>query len=171
MAPVEGSGFNPDYGLLGSNKATEERVKLFPRDCRAFALAVQEKIFAATGKRVEAMVYGDGAFKDPVGKIWELADPVVSPGYTDGLEGQPSEVKLKYQSHRSMVFQKKRYFSTTDAVFTIDRSGCIGCGLCPTLCPDVFAMAEDGLAEVIVPEIPGSAESAALEAQQNKRGT
>ncbi len=95
-APVEGSGFNPDYGLLGSNKATEERVKLFPRDCRAFALAVQEKIFAATGKRVEAMVYGDGAFKDPVGKIWELADPVVSPGYTDGLEGQPSEVKLKY---------------------------------------------------------------------------
>ena len=95
-APVEGSGFNPDYGLLGSNKATEERVKLFPRDCRAFALAVQEKIFAVTGKRVEAMVYGDGAFKDPVGKIWELADPVVSPGYTDGLEGQPSEVKLKY---------------------------------------------------------------------------
>ncbi len=100
---MEGSGFNPDYGLLGSNKATEERVKLFPRDCRAFALAVQEKIFAATGKigrascreRV-AMVYGDGAFKDPVGKIWELADPVVSPGYTDGLEGQPSEVKLKY---------------------------------------------------------------------------
>ncbi len=95
-APVDGSGFNPDYGLLGSNKATEERVKLFPRDCKAFALAVQEKIFAATGKKVEAMVYGDGAFKDPVGKIWELADPVVSPGYTDGLEGQPNEVKLKY---------------------------------------------------------------------------
>ena len=95
-APVEGSGFNPDYGLLGSNKATEERVKLFPRDCRAFALAVQEKILAATGKKVEVMVYGDGAFKDPVGKIWELADPVVSPGYTDGLEGQPNEVKLKY---------------------------------------------------------------------------
>ena len=95
-APVDGSGFNPDYGLLGSNKATEERVKLFPRDCRAFALAVQEKILAATGKKVEAMVYGDGAFKDPVGKIWELADPVVSPGYTDGLEGQPNEVKLKY---------------------------------------------------------------------------
>ncbi len=95
-APVDGSGYNPDYGLLGSNKATEERVKLFPRDCRAFALAVQEKILAATGKKVEAMVYGDGAFKDPVGKIWELADPVVSPGYTDGLEGQPNEVKLKY---------------------------------------------------------------------------
>ena len=84
-APVEGSGYNPDYGLLGSNKATEERVKLFPRDCQAFALAVQEKIRAATGKTVEAMVYGDGAFKDPVGKIWELADPVVSPGFTDGL--------------------------------------------------------------------------------------
>ena len=95
-APVEGSGFNPDYGLLGSNKATEERVKLFPRDCRAFALSVQEKIKAATGKTVEVMVYGDGAFKDPVGKIWELADPVVSPGHTDGLIGQPNEVKLKY---------------------------------------------------------------------------
>ena len=95
-APVEGSGYNPDYGLLGSNKATEERVKLFPRDCREFALAVQEKIRAATGRTVEAMVYGDGAFKDPVGKIWELADPVVSPGFTDGLTGQPNEVKLKY---------------------------------------------------------------------------
>ena len=95
-APVEGSGYNPDYGLLGSNKATEERVKLFPRDCQAFALAVQEKIRAATGRTVEAMVYGDGAFKDPVGKIWELADPVVSPGFTDGLTGQPNEVKLKY---------------------------------------------------------------------------
>jgi hypothetical protein len=95
-APVEGSGYNPDYGLLGSNKATEERVKLFPRNCREFALAVQQNILAATGKKVEAMVYGDGAFKDPVGKIWELADPVVSPGYTDGLIGQPNEVKLKY---------------------------------------------------------------------------
>ena len=95
-APVDGSGCNEHFGLLGSNKATEERVKLFPRDCRAFALAVQEKILAATGKKVEAMVYGDGAFKDPVGKIWELADPVVSPGFTDGLVGQPNEVKLKY---------------------------------------------------------------------------
>jgi len=95
-APVDGSGFNPDYGLLGSNKATEERVKLFPRDCRAFALAVQENIRRATGRTVESMVYGDGAFKDPVGGIWELADPVVSPGFTDGLIGQPNEVKLKY---------------------------------------------------------------------------
>ena len=95
-APVEGSGFNPDYGLLGSNKATEERVKLFPRDCGAFVQAVQQKLLDATGKKVEVMVYGDGAFKDPVGKIWELADPVVSPGYTDGLTGQPNEVKLKY---------------------------------------------------------------------------
>ncbi len=95
-APVDGSGYNADYGLLGSNKATEERIKLFPRDCRAFALEVQAKMLAATGRNVEVMVYGDGAFKDPVGKIWELADPVVSPGYTPGLEGQPNEVKLKY---------------------------------------------------------------------------
>ncbi len=102
-APVEDSGYNPDYGLLGSNKATEERVKLFPRDCRAFALAVQEKIRAATGKTVEAMVYGDGAFKDPVGKIWELADPVVSPGFTDGLTGQPNEVKLKYLAENNFA--------------------------------------------------------------------
>ena len=95
-APVEGSGYNADYGILGSNKATEERIKLFPRDCQAFALEIQAKMLAATGRNVEAMVYGDGAFKDPVGKIWELADPVVSPGYTPGLEGQPNEVKLKY---------------------------------------------------------------------------
>ncbi len=95
-APVDGSGYNADYGILGSNKATEERIKLFPRDCKAFALEVQAKMLAATGRNVEVMVYGDGAFKDPVGKIWELADPVVSPGYTPGLEGQPNEVKLKY---------------------------------------------------------------------------
>ena len=95
-APVDGSGFNPDYGLLGSNKATEERIKLFPRDCQAFVEDVQARMLERTGKKVEVMVYGDGAFKDPVGKIWELADPVVSPGYTDGLVGQPNEVKLKY---------------------------------------------------------------------------
>ncbi len=95
-APVDGSGFNPDYGLLGSNKATEERIKLFPRDCQAFVEDVQARMLKRTGKKVEVMVYGDGAFKDPVGKIWELADPVVSPGYTDGLVGQPNEVKLKY---------------------------------------------------------------------------
>ena len=95
-SPVEGSGCNPGYGLLGSNKATEERVKLFPRDCGEFVQAVQRNILASTGKKVEVMVYGDGAFKDPVGGIWELADPVVSPGFTDGLMGQPNEVKLKY---------------------------------------------------------------------------
>ena len=95
-APVNGSGYNADYGLLGTNKATENTVKLFPRDCKAVAEGIAQKLFVATGKKVEAMVYGDGAFKDPVGKIWELADPVVSPGYTDGLKGQPNELKLKY---------------------------------------------------------------------------
>ena len=95
-APVNGSGYNENYGLLGSNKATEETVKLFPRDCKPFVEAVQKAIKEQTGKTVEVMVYGDGAFKDPVGKIWELADPVVSPAYTSGLEGTPNEVKLKY---------------------------------------------------------------------------
>ncbi len=95
-APVEGSGYNEVYGLLGSNKATEESVKLFPRDCQPVVDGIQQRLAAATGRQVEVMIYGDGAFKDPVGKIWELADPVVSPAYTAGLEGQPSEVKLKY---------------------------------------------------------------------------
>ena len=95
-SPVNGSGCNEQYGLLGSNKATEDKIKLFPRKCDEFVLAVQNKMLEKTGKKVEVMVYGDGAFKDPVGKIWELADPVVSPGYTKGLEGTPNEVKLKY---------------------------------------------------------------------------
>lgn len=95
-APVDGSGCNEKYGLLGSNKATEERVKLFPRDCANVAERISKLLSDASGKRIEAMVYGDGAFKDPVGKIWELADPVVSPGYTRGLEGTPNELKLKY---------------------------------------------------------------------------
>ena len=95
-APVNGSGFNASYGLLGSNKATEDQVKLFPRDCQPIVDAIQSKLYEATGKRIEVMVYGDGAFKDPVGKIWELADPVVSPAYTSGLEGTPNELKLKY---------------------------------------------------------------------------
>ena len=95
-APVNGSGYNPEYGILGSNKATEDTIKLFPVNCREFAQSVQDEIRERTGKTVEVMVYGDGAFKDPVGKIWELADPVVSPGYTDGLIGQPNELKLKY---------------------------------------------------------------------------
>ena len=93
---VNGSGYNEQYGLLGSNKATEEQVKLFPRDCLALVEDIQDRILKATGKLVEVMVYGDGAFKDPVGKIWELADPVVSPAYTPGLEGTPNELKLKY---------------------------------------------------------------------------
>ena len=95
-APVNGSGYNENYGLLGTNKATEETVKLFPRDCQALVEAIQARLLAETGKHVEVMVYGDGAFKDPVGKIWELADPVVSPAYTAGLEGTPNELKLKY---------------------------------------------------------------------------
>ena len=95
-APVNGSGYNENYGLLGSNKATEDSVKLFPRDCQPIVDAIQENLFKATGKKVQVMVYGDGAFKDPVGKIWELADPVVSPAYTDGLNGTPNELKLKY---------------------------------------------------------------------------
>ena len=95
-APVDGSGYNADYGLLGSNKATEDTVKLFPRGCTAVAEEISAILSEASGKQIEAMVYGDGAFKDPVGKIWELADPVVSPGYTQGLSGTPNELKLKY---------------------------------------------------------------------------
>lgn len=93
---VNGSGFNETYGLLGSNKATEEQIKLFPRDCTELVKTIQNKILEKTGKCVEVMVYGDGAFKDPMGKIWELADPVVSPAYTEGLIGTPNELKLKY---------------------------------------------------------------------------
>ena len=95
-APVDGSGCNEKYGLLGSNKSTEGMVKLFPRDCQDLVKTIQDSFLEKTGKLVEVMVYGDGAFKDPVGKIWELADPVVSPAYTSGLEGTPNELKLKY---------------------------------------------------------------------------
>ena len=95
-APVNGSGYNENYGLLGSNKATEDTIKLFPRDCQPVVDEIQKRMLDATGKHVEVMVYGDGAFKDPIGKIWELADPVVSPAYTSGLEGTPNELKLKY---------------------------------------------------------------------------
>ncbi|MBQ2846275.1 MAG: coenzyme F420-0:L-glutamate ligase [Firmicutes bacterium] len=95
-APVDGSGYNDQYGLLGSNKSTEDVVKLFPIKCQEFVEAVQKDLIEKTGKQIEVMIYGDGAFKDPVGKIWELADPVVSPGYTSGLEGVPNEIKLKY---------------------------------------------------------------------------
>ena len=95
-APVNGSGFNEKYGLLGSNKSTEDKIKLFPQECKDLVVAIQEEILKKTGKHVEVMVYGDGAFKDPQGKIWELADPVVSPAFTDGLIGTPNELKLKY---------------------------------------------------------------------------
>ena len=95
-APVNGSGCNEMYGLLGSNKSTEDKVKLFPRACKGLVLDIQQRILEKTGKHVEVMVYGDGAFKDPKGKIWELADPVVSPAFTDGLIGTPNELKLKY---------------------------------------------------------------------------
>lgn len=95
-APVDGSGFNSKYGLLGSNKSTEDSVKLFPESCEDVVLGIQKSMLDKTGKCVEVLVYGDGAFKDPVGKIWELADPVVSPAFTPGLEGTPNELKLKY---------------------------------------------------------------------------
>ena len=95
-APVNGSGYNEKYGLLGSNKSTENEIKLFPRDCKGLVLDIQKQLLDITGKHVEVMVYGDGAFKDPQGKIWELADPVVSPAFTDGLIGTPNELKLKY---------------------------------------------------------------------------
>ena len=95
-APIDGSGYNENYGLLGSNKATEDTVKLFPRDCQGLVEDIQTRLLTLSGKHMEVMVYGDGAFKDPVGKIWELADPVVSPAYTPGLEGTPNELKLKY---------------------------------------------------------------------------
>jgi len=93
---VNGSGFNPEYGLLGSNKSTEESIKLFPHNCQPIVDNIQKQLQEKTGKHIEVMVYGDGAFKDPVGKIWELADPVVSPAYTKGLDGTPNEIKLKY---------------------------------------------------------------------------
>jgi hypothetical protein len=99
-------GYNAEYGLLGSNKATEEKIKLFPRDCQAVVDKIQEGIKQRTGKTVEVMVYGDGAFKDPVGKIWELADPVVSPAYTAGLMGRPNEVKLKYLADNDFAHLK-----------------------------------------------------------------
>lgn len=94
--PLDGNGYNQEYGLLGSNKSSEDRIKLFPRDGQPIVERIQREIKEMTGKTVEVMIYGDGAFKDPVGKIWELADPVVSPAYTKGLEGTPSEIKLKY---------------------------------------------------------------------------
>jgi len=105
-SPVDGSGYNEIYGLLGSNKATEDTVKLFPRDCQPIVDKISQRISELTGKQVEVMIYGDGAFKDPMGKIWELADPVVSPAYTRGLEGQPREIKLKYIADNNFAHLK-----------------------------------------------------------------
>lgn len=96
--PINGSGYNPKYGLLGSNKSTEEKLKLFPKTGDKLVIDIQNRMYELTGKKIEVMIYGDGAFKDPVGGIWELADPVVSPAYTSGLEGTPNEIKLKYVS-------------------------------------------------------------------------
>ncbi|GEK33701.1 coenzyme F420-0:L-glutamate ligase [Kurthia sibirica] len=124
--PVNGSGFNEDFGLLGSNKSTEDSVKLFPRDCQPVVDGIQAAIKAATGKTVEVMIYGDGAFKDPVGQIWELADPVVSPAYTVGLEGTPNEIKLKYLADNDFADLRgdalqvaiKQYINNKDADLT-----------------------------------------------------
>ena len=102
-APIGDSGYNDKYGLLGSNKSTEDRIKLFPRDCQDLVEDIQKRLLDKFQKNVEVMVYGDGAFKDPVGKIWELADPVVSPAYTSGLEGTPNELKLKYLADNDFV--------------------------------------------------------------------
>jgi len=105
---IDGSGYHPQYGLLGSNKADENTVKLFPRDCQAVVDGIQQLLRTKTGKTVEVLIYGDGAFKDPVGQIWELADPVVCPAFTAGLEGSPSEIKLKYLADNQFVDKKGR---------------------------------------------------------------
>src|SRR5699024_4895022 len=104
--PIDNSGFNKEYGLLGSNKATDDSVKLFPRNCQPIVDNIQAIMKEKTGKTIEVMVYGDGAFKDPVGRIWELADPVVSPAFTLGLIGTPSEIKLKYLADNNFAHLK-----------------------------------------------------------------
>src|SRR5699024_3302847 len=120
--PINGSGFNAEYGLLGSNKATEDEVKLFQNACQLLVDGILAKMKEATGKTIEVMVYGDGAFKDPAGKIWELADPVVSPGYTKGLEGTPNEIKLKYLADNN--FSHLRGQELNDAISEfIDSKG------------------------------------------------
>src|SRR5699024_9340240 len=103
---IDGSGYNKEFGLLGSNAATGDTIKLFPRDCQPVVDNIQQMILDKTGKTIEVMVYGDGAFKDPVGKIWELADPVVSPAYTNGLDGTPNEIKLKYLADNDFAHLK-----------------------------------------------------------------
>lgn len=119
--PVDGSGYNETYGLLGSNKATEESVKLFPRNCQPVVDKIQQLLKEKTGKQVEVMIYGDGAFKDPVGRIWELADPVVSPAYTSGLEGTPNEVKLKYLADNNFGHLKGKELQEAIAKFISEK--------------------------------------------------
>lgn len=118
---IDGSGFNEAYGLLGSNKATDETVKLFPRDCQVVVDRIQEEMIDKTGKNIEVIIYGDGAFKDPVGKIWELADPVVSPAYTKGLEGQPNEVKLKYLADNDFAHLKGEELKAAISEYIINK--------------------------------------------------
>lgn len=130
---IDGSGFNPDFGLLGSNLASENEVKLFPRNCNYYVEEIQKTLLEKTGVKLEVMVYGDGAFKDPVGKIWELADPVVSPGYTDGLSGLPNELKLKYLADNELqglkgeeaiqAMKKKIYSKGTDSIAEAETLG------------------------------------------------
>ncbi|MEH7384610.1 coenzyme F420-0:L-glutamate ligase [Bacillus sp. JJ1521] len=120
---IDGSGYNEQYGLLGSNKATEESVKLFPRNCQPIVDNIQELLKEKSGKNVEVMVYGDGAFKDPVGKIWELADPVVSPAYTAGLEGTPNEVKLKYLADNNFADLKGEELKKAISEFIANKEG------------------------------------------------
>ncbi len=120
---IDGSGYNENYGLLGSNKATEESVKLFPRNCQPVVDQIQEIIKEKTGKMVEVMIYGDGAFKDPVGQIWELADPVVSPAYTAGLEGTPNEVKLKYLADNNFADLKGEELKKAISEFIKNKEG------------------------------------------------
>lgn len=120
-ASIDGSGYNEAYGLLGSNKATENSVKLFPRDCQALVDNIQNKLLEKTGRVIEVMVYGDGAFKDPSGKIWELADPVVSPGYTKGLEGTPNEIKLKYIADNNFAHLKGEELKTAISNYIVTK--------------------------------------------------
>jgi len=121
--PVNSSGYNENYGLLGSNKSTENSVKLFPRSCYELVNNIQKKLNEATGKNIEVMVYGDGAFKDPIGKIWELADPVVSPGYTDGLIGTPNELKLKYLADNQFAELKGDELKSAITRYIENKSG------------------------------------------------
>ncbi len=146
--PIDGSGYNEEYGLLGCNKATDDTVKLFPRDCQPVVDAVQKLMYERTGLHIEAMVYGDGAFKDPVGKIWELADPVVSPAYTSGLEGRPNEIKLKYLADNDFSNLKGRELEEAIADYINNKADdlkgdCASQGTTPRRIPDLLGSLAD----------------------------